>query len=325
MKAMILAAGLGQRMRPLSHLRAKPVLPVLNRPLLHWTLARLARDGFRDVLINLHHLPATVRGAVGDGGDFGVRVRYVHERQILGTGGGPRNVRHWFGGEPVLIVNGDMYFDFDLRALARRHARSGALATLALKPNPDPKRYGPVVTDRAGRVLSILGQPRRARGVLSLFTGVHMLDPACLERLPAGFSDVVRQLYVPLISAGERIDGVRVTGPWFDVGSPASYLESHSALLARGVAGVRRRRLVHRAASVDPCARVVRSVVADGTAIGPGARVVDSVVWEDVVIGPQARVVGCVVASGVKIKERERATNSVVWKKSGRRRRERIY
>ena len=133
---MILAAGLGQRMRPLSTLRAKPVLPVLNRPLLHWTLQRLARDGFRDVVINLHYLPASVRDAVGSGEEFGVRVCYSHERRILGSGGGPRSVRHFFGSNPFLLVNGDMYFDFDLRALMKRHARSGATATLGAEAEP---------------------------------------------------------------------------------------------------------------------------------------------------------------------------------------------
>lgn len=324
MKAMILAAGLGQRMRPLSRLRAKPVLPVLNRPLLHWTLTRLARDGYRDVVINLHYLPATVRDAVGSGEEFGVRVCYSHERKILGSGGGPRSVRHFFGREPFLLVNGDMYFDFDLRSLMKRHIRSGARATLALKANPDPKRYGPVITGRGGRIVSIRRRPERGRGAVGLFTGVQVLDPACLDFLAPGPSDIVAELYIPLLERGEKLMGVRVNGPWFDLGDPARYLASHSALLQQGLSGARGRRLIDRSARVDPTARVVRSVVGARVVIGPGARVQDSVLWSDVTVGDDAGVKGCIVASGVRMAPRRRASGKVILRIGGKQRWARI-
>src|SRR5262249_21701685 len=215
-KAMILAAGLGTRMRPLTFARAKPVLPVLNRPLLHWTLELLAAYGVREVMINLHHLPRTVKAAVGDGRAFGMKVAYSSERGILGTGGGPRKVRRWLGGAPFLLVNGDVVFDFDLSRVMRAYARGGAPATLALIPNPDPRRYSGVVTAPDGRVRSIAGLPRPARGEVSMFPGVHVLAPALLERLPPGPSDTVRDLYAPLIAEGRPPLGVRVKGPWYD-------------------------------------------------------------------------------------------------------------
>ncbi|HSD28816.1 MAG TPA: nucleotidyltransferase family protein, partial [Vicinamibacteria bacterium] len=130
MKAMVLAAGLGLRMRPLTLLRAKPVLPVLNRPLLHWTMERLARAGVRDVVVNLHHLPETITGALGTGRRFGLRIRYSHEPVILGTGGGPRAVRGLFGRGPLLIVNGDVLFELDVRRVLAAHSATGAVATL---------------------------------------------------------------------------------------------------------------------------------------------------------------------------------------------------
>jgi NDP-sugar pyrophosphorylase family protein len=324
MKAMILAAGLGQRMRPLSNLRAKPVLPVLNRPLLHWTLQRLARDGFRDVVINLHYLPASVRDAVGSGEEFGVRICYSHERRILGSGGGPRSVRHFFGSNPFLLVNGDMYFDFDLRALMKRHARSGAIATLALKPNPDPRHYGPVITGRDGRILSIRRKPAGQHGAVGMFTGVQVVDPACLERLPPGASDMIAELYVPLLAAGEKLMGVRVPGPWFDLSDPARYLESHSALLRLGAGSIRQRRLIDRSARIDPSARVVRSVVGERVVIGAGASVRDSVLWSDVTVGSGAGIRGCIVANGVTVAARRRTTGKVILKIGGRERWARI-
>jgi len=169
---MVLAAGLGLRMRPLTLLRAKPALPVLNRPLIHWTLELLRRHGVTDVVVNLHHLPATVRRAVGDGRALGLRVSYSFERELLGTGGGPRKVRRLFGDEPFLLVNGDVVFDMDLSDLVRRHVASGARATLALKAHRSAAEYGGIVTGPGGFIRSLAGLPRftnllrRPRGAL---------------------------------------------------------------------------------------------------------------------------------------------------------------
>ena len=156
---MVLAAGLGQRMRPLTLLRAKPVLPVLGRPLVAHTLERLARAGIRDVVVNLHHLPDTVTSALGTGKRFGLRIRYAHEPRILGTGGGPRAVRELFESGPVMLVNGDVWFDFDLRRIAAAYRSSGAPGLLALRPMRAGESYSAVVADRRGRILSIAGRP----------------------------------------------------------------------------------------------------------------------------------------------------------------------
>ena len=309
MKAMILAAGLGLRMRPLTLVRAKPVLPVLNRPLLHWTLELLARHGVTDVIVNLHHLSRTVTEALGDGGVFGLRLLYSHEDRLLGTGGGPRAVRDVFGDEPFLLVNGDMLFDFDLSALMARHRAAGARVTLALLPNPEPRVYGPIVTDRGGRVLSLAGRPRRARGTVSLFTGVHALDPALLDLLHEGPSDSVLDLYVPLVAEGGRVDGVRVRGTWHDFGRPRLYRDTQLRLLpGRG----RGRVLLHPHAEVSSDARLRRSVVGAGTRVASGARVDHSVLWDGVVIEEDARVEGAIVVSGGVVRRGETARDVVV-------------
>ena len=287
-------------MRPLSLLRAKPALPVLNRPLLHWTLEALARHGVAEVVINLHHLPETVVAAVGAGEPFGLRVSYSREGRILGTGGGPRKVRAFFGDQPFLLVNGDCFFDFDLSRLLSRHRASGALATLALKPNPDPRVYGPVVTGEAGWVRSLPDLPRRS-GPVSLFTGIHVLEPALLDRLRPGPSDSVRDLYAPLVAKGGRVLGVRVRGAWYDLGSPAAYLSSHLAMLSEGFGGLRpRASLVDPAARVAPGARVSASVVGPGAVVEDGARLVRSVVWDRVVVGRGAVVCDSIVASSLR-------------------------
>jgi NDP-sugar pyrophosphorylase family protein len=306
---MVLAAGLGLRMRPLTLVRAKPVLPVLNRPLLHWTLELLARHGVDDVIVNLHHLPESVTEAVGDGSALGMRVRYSHEKTILGTSGGPRAVRDVLGDEPFLLVNGDMYFDFDLGALVAHHRASEAQATLALLPNPEPKSYGSIVADPTGRVLSLAGLPRRARGTRSLFTGVHVLDPGLLDRLPEGASDSVRDLYAPLVAEGERVDGVRVHGAWYDLGRPRPYRDAQLRLLpGRG----RDRVLLHPRARVHPAARVRRSVVGAGAHVGAEAVVERSILWEGTAVEAGARVEGGIVVSGAVVRRGERARGVIV-------------
>ena len=309
---MVLAAGLGTRMRPLTLLRAKPALPVMNRPLLHWTLDLLARNGVTEVMINLHHLPWTVMEAVGDGSVFGLRVSYSREPRILGTGGGPRKVRSFFGDAPFILVNGDMVFDFDLRGLARRHEKARACATLALRPNPDPRRYSAIRTSKGGRVTSLAGLPRATRGPASLFTGVHVLDPALLDRLPPGPSDTVRDLYAHLVEEGETVLGVRVRGKWFDIGSPSLYLSSQRALLAAGFGGAKGGVLIHPDAEVHRGARVSRSVVGPGCVIGSGAQVTGSVLWDDVRVGPGSSVRDSILASGTKVDEGEKMAGMVV-------------
>ena len=301
-------------MRPLTLALAKPVLPVLNRPLLHWTLEVLAAHGIDDVMINLHYLPRTVRAAVGDGSALGVKVSYSFEREILGTGGGPRKVRRWAGDEPLLLLNGDVVFDFDLTALRRRHDRARVPATLALIPNPDPRRYSPVVTGPDGRVRALAGRPRPARGTVSMFTGVHILDPALLDRLRPGPSDTVRDLYAPLIAEGRPPLGVRVRGPWYDLGSPSLYLASHQSLLASRFRGYRRGLAVHPDAKVHPRARVVRSVVGRGSVIAEGAEVRGSVLWDRVKVGRDAVVEASILAGGVRVEDGEALSSALLMK-----------
>lgn len=301
---MVLAAGLGLRMRPLTHFKAKPVLPVLNRPLVHWTLDLLAHHGVTQVVMNLHHLPRTVIQSVGTGRSFGLRVTWSRERRILGTGGGPRRVRDFFGDEPFFLVNGDVLFDFDLTDLLNRHRAAGARATLALVANPDPRRYSPVVTGAGGWVRSLAGLPRPARGQPSLFTGVHVLDPALLDRLPDGPSDIVRDLYARLVDEGEDVLGVRTRGAWYDLGGPSLYLRSQLSMLSSGFRGLGRGPLIHPAARVHPRARVTRSVVGPKAVVEEGAEVAGSVLWERVRVGAGARVRGSVLATGSRVEPR---------------------
>lgn len=300
MKAVILAAGLGTRMRPLTDKTAKPALPVLNEPLIVRTLRELKRAGVGEVMINLHHRPETIRAAIPEG-DLGMKIKYSREAAILGTGGALRKIRAWVGRLPLFVVNGDVIFDFDLKALAVCHRKTAAVATLALKPNPAPSRYKPVVTDKTGRILSIRGLPAARKGTISLFASVHIIEPAILDRLPSGPSDTVGDLYIPLLREGAHLQGVRQAGVWHDLGLPRGYLKAQMRLLAD-----RRRK---RSVLIDPSvrlgkgARVTRSVVGAGCVIEPSARVAGSVLWDGALVKSGASLRNCIVMSGTVVEK----------------------
>jgi len=227
MKAMILAAGLGTRLRPLTDTTPKPLLPVAGTPMIVWNLLLLKRHGIRDVVINLHHLGAMIPQALGDGSAFGMRIIYSHEPVILGTGGGIKQAEQHFHGEPVLILNGDTLFELDLGALMDFHREQQAAATLVLRQDPEAARWGLVeVTDHA-EVVRITGRGLSERTAMAarMFAGIHILHPRLLRYLPINKECSIIDAYVQGIQEGERVMGYDFDGFWSDVGTPERYAQ----------------------------------------------------------------------------------------------------
>jgi len=224
---MILAAGLGTRLRPLTDSTPKPLLPVSGTPMIVWNLLLLKRHGIRDVIINLHHLGTMISQALGDGRTLGMRIVYSHEPVILGTGGGIKQAEPYFHGEPILVLNGDTLFELDLDALMAFHREREAAATLVLRKDPEAARWGLVeVTDRA-EVVRITGRGRTETAPASarMFAGIHILHPRLLRYLPAGKECSIIDAYVQGIQEGERILGYDFDGFWSDVGTPERYAQ----------------------------------------------------------------------------------------------------
>src|SRR5712664_2167008 len=161
MKAMILAAGYGARLWPLTADRTKPALPVLGKPLVGYVAEYLAQQGVEDVIVNLHHRPDSVRAALGDGSQFGVRLRYIHEPVILGTSGALDNAREMIGAETFVVINGKLITDIDLRAAIETHRRTKAIVTLVLRRNEARERFS-IVETSAGFVTRFAGMPAPA-------------------------------------------------------------------------------------------------------------------------------------------------------------------
>jgi NDP-sugar pyrophosphorylase family protein len=227
MKAMILAAGLGTRLRPLTDSLPKALLPVAGTPIIVWNLGLLRRHGITDVVINLHHLGARIEQHLGDGARFGMRVSYSHEPVILGTGGGIKQVESFFEGDSFLVLNGDTILDVDLDAVARFHLAREALATMVVRADPDPDRWGAVELDERQRVVRITGRGRKdvTRANKRMFAGVHVMHPRLLASVPPGRESSIIDAYAREIERGAAIAGFEMTGYWSDVGTPERYAQ----------------------------------------------------------------------------------------------------
>ena len=284
--AMLLTAGCGTRLRPLTYGRAKPAMPVAGEALVRRVLRWLAAGGVTDVVLNLHHRPESVRAAVGDTADLGVRVRYSYEDPILGSAGGPRLALPLLAADRFFLVNGDTLTDVDLRALAADHARSGARVTMALVPNPDPAFYGGVVVDSDGRVTGLSPRGPTNRGYH--FVGTQIVEASVFSGLSRDRpSETVSEVYPRLMA--ERPGSVRAfvcDASFRDIGTPADYLVT-SLQIARLEGGTSRLR--GGRSSVDVRARVIRTVLWDGVTVDAGADLVDCIVGDDVRVPPGAR------------------------------------
>lgn len=230
MKAMILAAGLGTRLRPLTNTIPKPLLPVGGTPLIVWNLLLLRHHGIRDVIINLHHLGDLIEKELGDGSTVGMRISYSHEPRILGTGGGLKQAERFFEGESFLVLNGDTLCDLDVGALCQFHREENPLATMVVRDDPDVDRWGALELDVDQRILRINGRGRGGEGpvVKRMFAGVHIIHPRLLRTLPAGRESSIIDAYAREIERGEPVFGYTLHGYWSDVGTPQRYAEAQA-------------------------------------------------------------------------------------------------
>lgn len=227
MRAMILAAGFGTRLRPLTDTIPKPLLPVAGQALIVWNLLLLKRHGIKDIMINLHHLGHLIQRELGDGARLGVRITYSPESVILGTGGGLKQAERFFGDESFVVLNGDTLIELDVMDLIRCHQQSKAIATMVLRQDPDAARWGLVEIDHAEHVVRITGRglPPTESASPRMFAGVHVMHPALLRDVPVGRESSIIDAYVRAIEGGATVLGYTVSGYWSDVGTPERYAQ----------------------------------------------------------------------------------------------------
>lgn len=277
--ALVLTAGLGTRLRPLTCVRAKAAVPVNGEPLASRIVRWLVSRGVADLVLNLHHKPETIAARLGDGSHLGARIRYSWEQPVLGSAGGPRRALPLVA-DPFFIVNGDTLTNVDLDALAAAHAASRADVTMAVVPNPKPEKYGGVLVSGDGWVT---GFARRDASIRSYhFIGVQIAARRVFAGLPDGVpAESVGSLYPELMRANPRAVRAFVCSASFqDVGTPADYLATSAELAA-----VEGDRLASGAR-----ARIAKSAHLSRTAV-----------WDDVVVGDGASLAECIVADGARV------------------------
>lgn len=305
MRAMILAAGYGTRMRPVTYTLPKPLVPVCNRPLIDWAVESFLRAGIRDLIVNLHHLPEPLEQHLLATHDAAFHFSY--EAEILGTGGGVKRVQPLLEGEDDFIVaNGDTIQFPDYTALCRARRERGALAAMLLRHPPAGDRFTPVWSDN-GEVTGF-GQ---GHGEALIFSGAHCISSRVFRYLPEGVLGMVEHVYQPVLRDGtERIVSRTDDNPlWFDTGTPRRLIEASAKLLdatLRGVCAVVKGSRIAGDSIVAATARgsAVRSTIGERSVIEGDVR--DSAVWDDCRIGPGVELDRCIVAHGVELKQRGR-------------------
>lgn len=351
MKAMILAAGFGERMRPLTEGRAKPSLPLVNRPIILHTLSYLKRHGISEAVINLHYFPESIRGLVGDGSRIGVKVHYSDEQSILGTAGGLKKAEaHFRGSGTFVMINGDFFTDCDLTAVIEQHKRTGATSTLILTPRQEGTDYGSVELDGDSRVVAIAGRPGLKGGTghhgISgsgyTFSGIHILEPSILDGIPAGVRyEINREVYPVLMQQGALIKGFIHEGFWREFGTPRLYLTGSLAVLAECkdpfLAPIQQSEgvyleqvslpstttsapplLIGRGSVVGSnCSLLGGVVIGRQCRIGNDSAVRSSIIWDGARLADRVQLTDCIVTSGVFIPPRTSLTGRIFFRVDG--------
>ncbi len=300
MRAMVLAAGLGTRLRPLTYEITKPMVPVLDRPVMAHILDLLDRHGFDETIANLHYFPDSIRE------HFGERLSYRYEPELLGTAGGVRACAEFFGEDSFLVISGDALTDIDLTALIARHRESGGVATLAVKQVPDTREYGVVLHDREGRITGFQEKPHPDEALSDLGNcGIYVFTPEIFDHFPERpFADWAQDVFPALLAADVPFYIHEVREYWNDVGS-LSELRQGTFDALRGEL-----RLQVDGEEVSPGV-----VVAGGQEL-PADAEVEGPAWigRDVRIGAGVRLMGPVVlGDGASVGDRAQLRETIVF------------
>jgi len=301
MKVMILAAGFGTRLFPLTIDRTKPAIPFLGRPLIRYVVEYVASFGFKEIIINLHHQPQSIIDALGDGREMGVRIQYtLEEPNILGTAGALDNARHLLGDETFIVVNGKIITRINILEAIKRHRESGAIATMVLRHNVKRERFTEVYVENGFlKGFGDFAKPLTAEEIKDttrdlsaplMFTGIQVLEPRVFDYIPRGkYSDIVPTFYNPALKRGELIAVHMTEELWYELSTIQRYLDVSLELMEGGNVQVGRNCHISEFASVR-----------------------DTIIWDNVTIHQGAHLYRTVVADNVVIPEGEHFENAAI-------------
>lgn len=320
---MVLAAGLGERMRPLTDWLPKPLLPIANCPVMGHILRHLGRHGFSEIVANVHYRPEEIVDHFGAGSDYGVNLTFSYEEELLGSAGGVRRCREFFGDETFLVTGADDLTTMDLTSLLSAHRRTGAIASIGLVEVEQTSEYGIVVTDEDGRIDRFVEKPKGRAPSRTANTQIYLFEPDVFDFIPRDQPyDFGFNVFPAMVEAGVPFYGFQLPGYWRDIGNVGGYLESQVDVLEGKLCmpvpgseiapGVR----VGAGCEIDESARLTApvllgdrchvqrkaeigggSTVGDEATIAPGASLWRSVVWEGATVPDEARLKDAVVSS----------------------------
>jgi mannose-1-phosphate guanylyltransferase len=325
MKAMVLAAGVGSRLEPLTAQLPKPLVPVANVPVMEHILNLLRQHQFDQVCANLHYLPEKLTDYFGTGEKFGVKLHFKFEEKLSGDAGGVRACRQFLQDGTFIVIMGDLLTDADLTQIVRQHKEKKALASIAIKAMDDVSRFGVVVTDKNGFITGFQEKPK-AEEALSNFisTGIYVFEPEVFDHIPAsGDFGFGRQLFPQLVAKNLPVQGIKIEGYWSDVGTIKQYRESNFDALSDAlhvkVPGRLEKRNGHNV-WIGEGARLSDDAVVEGplqigrhTIIGAGTKFSGTVILgDDVVVKPGAQLTDTIVWKGSTISTGAHLTDSVI-------------
>lgn len=338
MKAMILAAGVGSRLDPLTRNVPKPMVPIVNRPVMEHIVELLKRHGFTDIMVNLYYLGDQIEGYFGDGSKWGVRIHYSKEDRLWGDAGSVKRCEHFFD-NTFIVIGGDDITDLDLTRLLRYHKEKRAIATIALSLVDDPSEYGIALLNERGRITRFLEKPR-GEVIFSnaANTGVYVFEPEIFDLIPRGVTYGFGANLLPLLLEQRRpFYGFLTSSYWRDVGNLRTYQQTHVDAMQGRVslripyAEMRKYVWIGKEVKIDPTAEIGYPVViGNHCEIGPGAKVLEytvlgdncvvednatvqeSILWEGAVVMRDTMLVRCVVGKGCRVKSNAAVFDGVI-------------
>lgn len=338
MKAMILAAGAGSRLDPLTRNLPKPMVPVINKPVMEHIVELLARNGFSKIMVNLHYLGDQIESYFGDGSRWGVKIQYSREDQLWGDAGSVKRCEHFFD-STFVVIGGDDITDIDLKRMVKQHREHKALSTIALSLVDDPTEYGIVLINERGKITRFLEKPKGEVIFSNMAnTGVYIFEPEIFELIPKNtFYGFGNNVFPLLLEQKRRFYGWLTSSYWKDVGNLRQYQEAHTDALQGRInikfplREVRKYVWMGENVDIDPTAEIgypvvignncrieknarvlANSVLADDCVVEEDAVVEESILWSGARVMRQTMLERCVVGSGCQVKSNAAVFDGVI-------------